>query len=155
VELEIRRATAEDLPFLVRLACAAYRDVVTIQFGAWDEDEQAARFSAKAARLPFEIAEEAGRPVAAISSTAGADAVVLHELLVLPEYQGRGAGTRLLRREIRRARDLGLPLRLHTLRTSRALELYVRNGFVVVRRDEVFVDLEHPTADGGGVPSRA
>lgn len=140
--MQVRTATQHDTPFLVELACAAYRDVVTRQFGSWNEDEQAARFAAKVARLPFEVAELAGQPVAAVSASIHADHVFLDELLVLPQFQDRGFGADLLEREIRRAREHGLPLRLHTLRQNRALRLFERHGFVVTARGEVYVDLE-------------
>lgn len=145
---QVRPATEDDTPFLVGLACAAYRDVVTRQFGGWNERDQAARFAAKIARLPFDVGELAGRPVAAVSVSVHADHVFLNDLLVLPEFQDRGIGSDLLEREIGRARRLGLPLRLHTLRLNRALGLFERHGFVVTGRGPTFVDLECAPADG-------
>ena len=142
MSLQVRAATQDDTPFLVHLACEAYRDVVTRQFGSWNEGEQAARFAAKVARLPFEVGELGGRPIAAVSSSVHSDHVFLNELLVLPEFQNRGFGADLLEREIRRARQLGLPLRLHTLRLNRALRIFERHGLVVTARGEVFIDLE-------------
>lgn len=59
----VRAATDGDTGLLVSLACEAYRDVVTRQSGDWNEREQAARFAAKGARLPFEVGCLAsGRP---------------------------------------------------------------------------------------------
>jgi len=142
LRLQVRTATEDDTPFLVGLARAAYRGVVTRQFGSWDEREQAVRFAAKVARLPFEVGELAGRPIAAVSSSVHADHVSLNELLVLPEFQNRGFGGELLEREVRRARHLGLPLRLHTLRLNPAVRLFERHGFVVTSRGDVYLDLE-------------
>ena len=141
--MQVRPATEQDAPFLVDLACEAYRDVVTRQFGSWDASEQAARFAAKVAELPFELGELSGQPVAAVSASTHTDHVFLDELLVLPAFQNRGFGAYLLEREIGRARQRGLPLRLHTLRQNRALRLFERHGFVVTARGEVYVDLEH------------
>jgi len=138
----VRAASEEDTPFLVRLACAAYRDVVSRQFEDWDEDEQAARFADKAARLPFMIGELSGRPIAAVAASVHPDHVFLDELLVLPAFQGRGYGGHLLEREIRRARARGLPLWLHVLRLSPAVGFYERHGFIVTGHDDDFVDLE-------------
>lgn len=146
--MQVRAATEDDTPFLVNLACEAYRDVVTRQFGSWNEGEQAARFAAKVARLPFEVGELAGQPIAAVSSSVHADHVFLNELLVLPASQNRGFGAGLLEREIRRARQLGLPLRLHTLRLNRAVRLFERHAFVVTARGEVFIDLERAGRQG-------
>ena len=140
--MQVRPATEQDAPFLVDLACAAYRDVVTRQFGSWDASEQAARFAGKVAKVPFELGELSGQPVAAVSASIHTDHVFLNELLVLPQYQNRGFGSYLLEREIGRGRELGLPVRLHTLRQNRALRLFERHGFVVTARGEVYVDLE-------------
>lgn len=141
-ELHVRAATDDDAPFLVGLALGAYRDVVTRQFGNWNEGEQAARFAAKLSRLPFEIGERAGRPIAAVSSSVLADHVFLNDLLVLPAFQHRGVGSELLQREIRRAEGLGLPLRLHTLCLNRVVRLFERHGFVATAYGEVYVDME-------------
>jgi GNAT superfamily N-acetyltransferase len=140
--MQVRAATDDDTPFLVSLACEAYRDVATRQFGSWHEGEQAARFAAKVARLAFEVGEVGGRPIAAVSSSVHADHVFLNELLVLPEFQNQGFGAGLLEREIRRARRLGLPLRLHTLRLNRAVRLFERHGFVETAQGEVYIDME-------------
>lgn len=140
--LQVRAATEDETAFLVSLACQAYRDVVTLQFGTWDEAEQAARFAAKLARLRFEVGALAGRPIAAVSSSVHPDHVYLNELLVLPAFQNRGFGTELLEREIRCAQELGLPMRLHALRENRAARLFERHGFVVTARGEVYVDFE-------------
>jgi GNAT superfamily N-acetyltransferase len=143
VSVQVRAATEGDTPFLVRLAGDAYRDLVTRQFGAWDEGVQAASFAAKVERLPFKVGEVAGQRVAAVSSSVHADHVFLNEILVLPEFQNCGLGSELLEREIRGARQLGLPLRLHTLRLNPAVRLFERHGFVVTARGDVFLDLEH------------
>ena len=143
VSVQLRAATEGDTPFLVRLAGEAYRDLVTRQFGVWDEGAQAARFAAKVERLPFQVGEVAGQPVAAVSSSVQADHVFLNEILVLPELQNRGLGSELLEREIRGARQLGLPLRLHTLRLNPAVRLFERHAFVVTARGDVYLDLEH------------
>ena len=152
--LQVRATTEDDTTFLVSLALAAYRDVASRQFGSWNEGEQAARFAAKAARLPFEVGELDGQPVAAVSSSVHADHVFLNDLLVLPEFQNRGLGADLLEREIRRARRLGLPLRLHTLLLNRAVHLFERHGFVVTARGEAYIDMERAGQQGLGADSQ-
>jgi GNAT superfamily N-acetyltransferase len=142
MELRVREATDADATFLVGLARAAYRDVVTRQFGAWDDSEQGARFASKLERVPFRIAELDGAPVAAVSSSNLEDHVFLNELLVLPQFQNRGIGSFLLASELANARSLEKPIRLHTLRMNRAIRLYERHGFVVTAQSHDFVDME-------------
>jgi GNAT superfamily N-acetyltransferase len=141
--LHVRPSLTGDAPFLVDLALQAYRDVVTLQFGSWDEAEQAARFSAKLERVPFEVAELGQKSVAAVSASIHSDHVFLNELLVLPAFQNRGFGSFLLDRVVSRAEEIGVPLRLHTLRMNRAIRLYERRGFGIGSPGDVFVDMEY------------
>jgi len=83
-----------------------------------------------------------GEPVATVSSSIHPDHVRVNELVVLPRFQNGGLGSFLLLQEVERARSVGLPLRLHALRLSRALRFYERHGFVVTARREDEIDLE-------------
>src|SRR6185503_8631785 len=141
-DVTVREATVADAPFLLSLARDAYREVLALQFGGWDESIHGARFAEKVATLPFRVVELNGEPVATVSSSIHADHVRVNELVVLPRFQNRGLGSFLLLQEIERARRVGLPLRLHTFRLNRALRFYERHGFVVTARREDVIDLE-------------
>jgi ribosomal protein S18 acetylase RimI-like enzyme len=141
-EFTLREARGADGEFLLSLAREAYREVLALQVGGWDEAVHGKRFAEKVASLPFWVGELDGAPVAAISSTLHADHLRVNELLVLPAVQNRGIGSRLLLREIERARTAGVPVRLYTLRLNRALQFYERHGFVVTGRRDEYIDLE-------------
>jgi ribosomal protein S18 acetylase RimI-like enzyme len=144
MNLQLRPAAVEDYPFLQGLYRRAYEVLVTRQYGSWDGDVQRARFDKKLQSVEFKIVLVDSQPVGAVSSTEHADHILLNELLVQPEFQGRGIGSRVLRDVIRHAVQLGKPLRLHTLRMNRAQELYKRHGFIETGRDENYVELERP-----------
>ena len=137
----MREATSADTPFLLSMARAAYDEVISLQFGAWNEAVHGARYAEKLATLPFSIAELDGAPVATVSSSILDDHVRVNELVVLPALQNRGLGAFLLHRVFDQARGIGLPVRLHTLRLNRAVRFYQRHGFVVTAQDEVYIDL--------------
>ena len=141
-DVTVREATAADGPFLLSLARDAYREILALQFGGWDESIHGVRFAEKVASLPFRVVEFNGEPVATVSSSIHTDHVRVNELVVLPRCQNRGLGSFLLLQEVERARSIGLPLRLHTFRLSRALRFYERHGFVVTARREDEIDLE-------------
>ena len=141
-DVTVREATGADAPFLLSLAREAYREVLALQFGGWDESVHGGRFGEKIATLPFRVVELNGELVATVSSSIHADHVRVNELVVLPRFQNRGLGSFLLRQEIEGARRAGLPLRLHTFRLNRALRFYERHGFVVTARRENDIDLE-------------
>lgn len=140
--ITLRAARPEDTEFLVSLARQAYDEVLRLQFDGWDEAVHGQHFAKKVADLPFQVAELDGEPVATVCSVANADHLWLSEVIVHPARQNRGIGLQLLRRQMERARDAAVPLRLHTLRLSRALAFYERHGFVVTARAGEYVDLE-------------
>ena len=142
MNLRIRAATSEDHAFLRELNRQAYEDVVTRQFGVWDDSAQQQRFDSKVERAAFRIVELADQLVAAVWSSEHDDHIVLHELLVLPEFQNRGIGSQVLGWELARAETAKKPVRLHTLLLNRAQEFYERHGFVETGRGGVYVEME-------------
>jgi len=142
MNIQIRLATSKDHTFLHELHRLAYKDLVTRQFGGWDDDAQWQRFDAKLQHAAFRILELEGRPIAAIWSTEEADHIFLHELLVLPAFQSQGVGAQILRGEIDRVQAIGKPLRLHTLTRNRAQEFFKRHGFNEISRNDNYIEME-------------
>jgi len=142
MNIQLRAATSADHPLLHSLNRAAYEALATRLFGSWDDIAQRARFEEKIQRLPFRIIELEHQPVGAISSSEHEDHVFLDELVILPELQSRGIGSRVLLLELREAHACKKPLRLHTARLNRAQEFYRRHGFVETGRDEMFINME-------------
>jgi GNAT superfamily N-acetyltransferase len=145
----LREARSSDAPLLLSLAREAYREVLSLQFDGWDDDVHGARFEEKVASLPFFVAELNGEPVAAVSSSIHDDHLRVNELVVLPSFQNRGLGSFLLLRELERARSVGLPVRLHTLRLNRARAFYERHGFMVTAQRTVARSSVIPSMDKG------
>jgi GNAT superfamily N-acetyltransferase len=137
-----RVATSEDYAFLCDLNRLAYENLVKRQFGIWDDNSQRQRFDSKLQRATFRIVELAERPIAAVWSSEHDDHVYLHELLVLPEFQNQGIGSKILRWELDQAEAVGKPIRMHTLVLNRAQEFYKRHGFIETGRNDLYVDME-------------
>ena len=70
----------------------------------------------------------------------------LHAMLLLPTFQRRGIGRRLLERALAEAKTRGIPMRLIVMRANPAKAFYERYGFTVSEEtDEYYVmsmDLE-------------
>lgn len=133
--IRTRQSEDSDHGFLRELHHAAYREVVTRQFGTWVESDQDTWFEQTAAS-PIRVIELDGVPVGAISVHDAADHVFLAELQIAPEFQNQGIGSAMLRAELARATSLGLPIRLRVLLQNRALALYQRHGFTVTGETE-------------------
>ena len=142
MELTRRLATESDKPFVWEANRQAYQDVVVRQFGQWDEESQERDFNEKWESADFELVELAGEPVGAIWTTDEGEYLRLREVFLLPDYQGKGIGSQLVKQELTRARQQHKPLRLRVLRENRARALYERLGFAVSSEAETTLWME-------------
>jgi ribosomal protein S18 acetylase RimI-like enzyme len=124
-----RRAVAGDVEFARRVHHEAYRDVVVRQFGRWDEGLQNRFFMEGWKSELTEIVLCDGVPCGCLSVVERAAGVVVRNIALLPEFQGRGIGTGLLAEVMERAGERGVPVRLDVLHQNRARKLYERIGF--------------------------
>jgi ribosomal protein S18 acetylase RimI-like enzyme len=132
IRTQRRQAKTSDAAFMRRLHKAAYRDVVVRQFGIWDDEIQYALLTKKWVPEKFEIIEIGGKSVGCISIEDGPEKVFVAELVILPEFQGRGIGGELMRAEIKRGRQMGKPVCLQVLnKNEKARAFYEHLGFVV------------------------
>jgi ribosomal protein S18 acetylase RimI-like enzyme len=60
----------------------------------------------------------------------------LSQVQLHPTHQHRGIATDLIQRLQRQAAGKGLPITLHVLKRNRAIRLYARLGFVMLREEE-------------------
>ena len=127
--LKRRIATSSDTEFVRISHHAAYRDVVCRQFGAWDEALQDQLFEEKWIPHQFEIVLCDGNPCGFLLVEDRSDHISISEIVIAPQFQGRGIGSRLLNEEMQRGREAKSLLRLQVLRENRAIELYRRLGF--------------------------
>jgi GNAT superfamily N-acetyltransferase len=124
-----RAATEADRAFARHTHHLAYRDVVVHQFGAWVDDQQDRFFESSWAAMPHEIIVCDGEPCGYVCVEDRPDDVHLRQLVLAPDYQGRGIGASVLESVMGHARARGVPLRLSTPRANRAANLYRRVGF--------------------------
>ena len=127
--LERRPADPSDTEFARISHHEAYREVVSRQFGAWDEALQDRLFEEQWTPDQFEIVLYDGNPCGFLSIEDRPDHIYVSEIVIVPQFQGRGIGSRLLNEEMQRGRETKSPLRLQVLRENRAIELYRRLGF--------------------------
>lgn len=61
----------------------------------------------------------------------------IRQLQILPEYQNKGIGSKVLSILINKSKVLGLPITLNVLLNNKAKDLYLKNGFQVVGETEL------------------
>lgn len=140
--VRLRPGTEADLEFLRRLHHAAMRPHVERAWGAWDEADQRRRFYDTTDARTHEIVLLDDEPVGCQWVREHDDAIELVRMYLMPAWQGRGIGTRLVAALRRRAAEAGLPLRLRVLRENPARRLYARLGFTETGETEWHVEME-------------
>lgn len=132
----LRPATEEDFEALFEVHVAALRPSVEAIWG-WDEALQRKLFTERFDPSRDEAILIDGAVVGHLVVDVHEDEVFLARIALLPAWQGRGIGTRIVEDVVGRAAAAGLPTRLTVLRTNeRARALYERIGFRVVSDDE-------------------
>lgn len=129
--ITLRPATQDDAEFLFALLRAALGPYVEETYGPWDEDDQRARFFASDPTGTHEIVEADGRRIGCLDVRRLDDQVKLNRVFLLPEYQNRGIGSRLISDVLAEADTAGLPVRLRVFKVNPAQRLYRRLGFAV------------------------
>jgi ribosomal protein S18 acetylase RimI-like enzyme len=125
-----RTATPDDQALCRTIHHRAYRAVVERQFGRWDEAQQDAYFDQAWQQHGHEVLVFDDSTCGYTAIEFGAEAVVIHELVVDPDLQGQGVGTQVLLATIDQARRRRLDVRLQVLHGNRrAARLYERVGF--------------------------
>lgn len=120
---------------------SAYRGVVERQFGTWDEERQDRFFSADWEGAEMAILEWDGVPCGYTAVEHRASDIHLRELVVHPDFQGRGIGTLIVQDAMKDAERRQVPVHLGTFLMNDALHLYHRLGFIEIDRDDTHVIL--------------
>lgn len=131
-----------DLEFCRRVHHAVYRDVVIRQFGSWIEELQNDFFLKTWKQVPHKIIMMDGTPIGTFAVESLEGHLFIHEIQILPEYQGQGIGTQILNEQIEAAQLAGLSLKLVVLRQNKAQALYQRMGFVPYASDSTHIKME-------------
>ncbi len=123
-------ATPADHDWLENLRRLAYLDLYIATWGAWDEDRHQRHFASFLAKGHISIVLCAQTAIGMIQVTEAPDRVTVEEIQLLPEYQGRGWGTTLLKHTIAKAHEVKKDVYLSLgLQNTNAYRLYSRLGF--------------------------
>jgi ribosomal protein S18 acetylase RimI-like enzyme len=145
-DLRVRPASSSDREFLFEVRRASLRTYVE-QTSGWDDAEQRATADKEFGELPYAVVEEGGRPVGYVCVIHETECDFIEEIALLPEAQGRGIGTRLVRDILQAARRRGVPVRLSVFASNPAQALYARLGFEVVRIEDPRTAMEWRPSD--------
>lgn len=136
MRVTVRPATTADDPFLHELFVAV-RGPMFVGLPAevsgpllrQQHDAQRRGHAASHPGAEHHVVEVDGRPVGRWSIDRRADAIILVDVAIHPDRQGRGIGALLIERLVAESEKAGLPLRLIVAADNPARRLYERLGF--------------------------
>ncbi len=137
-----RPATEADHDFVRAVHHRAYRNVVQRVYGRWDELEQDRLFDANWDAAAHEIVLCDAVACGYCGIEYRNDAIFVHQLVIDPDFQGRGIGTQVMESVIKDAESQGVPVHLQTHLVNRAADLYRRLGFSERTRTETHILME-------------
>ena len=142
MDVSTRPSIESDTAFAREAHHRAYHDVVVRQFGQWDEPLQDRLFEKSWVSTEHQIIVAEGKRCGYTAIESRSDSIHVRELVIHPQFQGKGIGTAFLRNVCEQAAGLGVAVRLGTFHVNRALALYKRLGFQEFARTETHVLLE-------------
>ena len=137
-----RPASATDTEFARSVHHRAYRDVSVRQFGPWDEKAQDEFFADGWNAAAHEIISCDEVPCGYVCLEYRESDIHVRELVIDPEFQGQGVGSRILREVLEDARARRVPVRLDTFHVNHAVNLYRRLGFREIGKTETHILME-------------
>ena len=136
MEIRLRAAGAEDFEFLLSVRRITMKSYAEATWGVWNEGAQQNDVRSELDRQSERIIIFGGKDVGCLNVEDLGDALFVHFIGILPEYQRRGLGTRLMQQVLAEGDQKQIPVRLNVLRVNPALSLYERLGFRIVGGDE-------------------
>ncbi|MDQ3486935.1 MAG: GNAT family N-acetyltransferase [Acidobacteriota bacterium] len=148
MEFNLRAASDADREFLYTLHCRTMRGVIEATW-RWDESWQRRDFDRRFDSYQVSVIQSGGEAAGGLLLESTVGGIHIHEVQLLPEYQGQGIGTAVVRGVIDQAAQRGVPVTLSVVPANpRAQSLYERLGFAVTKIENPFIQMrvDPPTA---------
>lgn len=131
-EFSLRKASREDIDFIFYIRAQTMKDDFTRTFG-WDDDDQYKRAADEIGQAQIIMINK--EPIGVIKILTCKHEFHLHQMQILPQYQGKGIGTTLLENLLDRADSQNFQVTLFVLKGARAKHLYDRMGFFIIEEN--------------------
>lgn len=132
IAYKLRPYTKSDFEFVYQTKINAFKCYVEKFWGAWIEGKQRSFFMDFINKVQDSllIIEHKGIPIGIYhGNIIGQDTYEIGNIILLPDYQGKGIGTDILLNVIKKYSNL--KIHLQVFRTNPAVALYKRLGFVI------------------------
>lgn len=136
MQITLRDAVPEDYKFSLEAKRQALGPHIAVRW-EWNEDLQEEMHRKRWNERPWSIIQIEEQAIGTLSFEEKEDHIRFGEFYLLPEYQGQGIGSGLLRVVLDKADTLRLPVRLEHLKWNPVGSLYLRNGFEIVSQNDI------------------
>lgn len=142
-QFSLREATEADRNTVYALKKAAFSKYVKKQYGDWNEAEQLNYHQEGFVCRNIKIIMIDHDAVGFVSADTEPRYITVNQLMIEPEYQGKGIGERCMAAIKHDAQRLGIPVRLQVLKINpRAMRFYQRIGFTMIGETEIHYQME-------------
>jgi len=140
--IDLRAAVAADSELVYRIKVAAFRGYIELAWG-WDDAFQRDYHERYYNPANTRIITNEGVDVGYYEFAWNEGALYIHDVYILPEYQGHGIGTVVMHMVLQNAAIRNAPVRLGVLKVNpRAKAFYERLGFVAISETEKHMLME-------------
>ena len=146
MQISFRSIKTEDYEFLWRLHNAALKKYVEKTWG-WNEDWQKQNFDKNFRVEDGRIVVYENRDIGFFWQIEKENELMLVSIRILPEYQNRGIGTKIIEDLIAAANKKNKNIRLQVLKINPARHLYERLGFVIKAATETHFVMERKSTN--------
>jgi ribosomal protein S18 acetylase RimI-like enzyme len=148
--VELRPADPADRDFFARVyASTRAEELAPVP---WTDEQKSAfvaqQFAAQSHHYGLHYADAAYNVIVVDGAPAGRlivdrtdEALLIVDITLLPQFRGRGVGTRLLEPLLEEASAAGRFVRIHVEQTNPAMSLYRRLGFEPVREVGIYLEM--------------
>jgi len=137
-----RIATALDTEFARDIHHKAYHDVIVRQFGSWNVNLQDEFFYNSWKPESHEIILNNHTSCGYCSIEHKPDHIYVHGLVISPDFQNRGIGSKILKELIEESKQKNIPIRLQVLKENHAHGLYRKLGFNDTNETDTHYEME-------------
>ncbi|MFA6072638.1 MAG: GNAT family N-acetyltransferase [Candidatus Woesearchaeota archaeon] len=130
---KLRHTKTADYLFIYNLSKLVNKSRIIQTYGSWDENFQKEVFNKKFNIKNIKIITLDGLDIGSLEIETTKNNIHINEIQLLPKYQGRGIGTKILQDLIIHAKLNKIDLDLKVLKINPAKRLYERIGFIICK----------------------
>lgn len=126
----LKAATQDDYDFIYNLKKTTMKDYVIKTWGSWNEDLQRVLFSRELKDIEHQIIVVNNKKAGIFAFGVNETSIIVDEIQILPEYQGKGIGTLIFSDIIASAQKEKIEITLRVLKVNFiAQRFYNKLGF--------------------------